>query len=669
MPQPHDSNKLYSFNFVDDFSEFTCNYQIMPWELLQEDGSFGDQERCTAEKAITVEPDNKLRDARTVETAERAKNPEGVVVERTKETTRLGGKRTMELFACHMRNAPRRVWGASVTPSLSLACTSTSTDPLPLPLTNFHFHYFCIYSTHNHGNKNSEESGGGRKGTGACMATVHWPCTGREIRGGVEIGSRAGVGVLLAGGGPFRIVDGYLPPQLNFWYQNRLWRYACDYGARSNFGGMARLMCGMLLDARMRVDVRFIGDVRNVREDSDQIHLLHHALAVCCIRCAERPGGLLIRFISYIMCSPSANDKNHGRMEDRMAGVNNPPLSLYGAGAEGGGAVITDSHTAGCGLLHGWGAGAGEAREFEATVHAAEHEVPIESATATARCRKARAQKTRRISDTRHTTNAANKRSILPPLVYSGDLHYPPLSGQPRILVGFRERIEEKLKPFACAAVPRPRNISLWKSRFPPHTHYLPQGTTQATVNCDVGEIQRSVLQADEETLTQTIHLANIASRDLTFVGSHPSLPDRQGFGRREIAMEPVKPQIDPRGRLFAQFRVQIDFGYGAVGIAGVVAAIYPISNIVLSGRVNFDSTCWNQIEKEFDAGRCAFKIEAFSMAENSAFSASIAEEGVTFEAKQKQAVQQQEEIEKRLLGEWSLEGTLYYSPLACLGG
>lgn len=72
-------------------------------------------------------------------------------------------------------------------------------------------------------------------------------------------------------------------------------------------------------------------------------------------------------------------------------------------------------------------------------------------------------------------------------------------------------------------------------------------------------------------------------------------------------------------------------------------------------------------------------------MPENSVFSASIAEEGVTFEAKQKQAVQQQEEMcvfrmapfgtnlisdrEKRLLGEWSLEGTLYYSPLACLGG
>ncbi|KAJ7937975.1 hypothetical protein B0H13DRAFT_1851929 [Mycena leptocephala] len=96
--------------------------------------------------------------------------------------------------------------------------------------------------THSHGNENSEESGGGRKGTGACTATVHWPCTGGEIRGGVEVGSRAGVGVLPAGGGPFRIVYGYLPPQLNFWHQNRLWRYACHYGARSNSGGMARLV-------------------------------------------------------------------------------------------------------------------------------------------------------------------------------------------------------------------------------------------------------------------------------------------------------------------------------------------------------------------------------------------------------------------------------------------
>ncbi|KAJ7698255.1 hypothetical protein B0H17DRAFT_1129781 [Mycena rosella] len=72
----------------------------------------------------------------------------------------------------------------------------------------------------------------------------------------------------------------------------------------------------------------------------------------------------------------------------------------------------------------------------------------------------------------------------------------------------------------------------------------------KATVNCDMGE-------ADDEELMKTIHLANIACgfhasdfsiMDATVahaklhgvaVGAHPSLPDRQGFGRREMAIDP----------------------------------------------------------------------------------------------------------------------------------
>ncbi|KAJ7155222.1 lactam utilization protein lamb [Mycena filopes] len=79
----------------------------------------------------------------------------------------------------------------------------------------------------------------------------------------------------------------------------------------------------------------------------------------------------------------------------------------------------------------------------------------------------------------------------------------------------------------------------------------------KASVNCDMGEGYSLYTIADDEALMKTIHLANIAcgfhAGDFTImnktvayakqhgvaVGAHPSLPDRQGFGRREMAMEP----------------------------------------------------------------------------------------------------------------------------------
>ncbi|KAJ7896511.1 lactam utilization protein lamb [Mycena leptocephala] len=79
----------------------------------------------------------------------------------------------------------------------------------------------------------------------------------------------------------------------------------------------------------------------------------------------------------------------------------------------------------------------------------------------------------------------------------------------------------------------------------------------KATVNCDMGEGFSLYTIADDEALMQTIHLANIAcgfhasdfsvmnktvalaKQQGVLVGAHPSLPDRQGFGRREMAMEP----------------------------------------------------------------------------------------------------------------------------------
>ncbi|KAJ6550228.1 allophanate hydrolase subunit 2-domain-containing protein [Mycena capillaripes] len=150
---------------------------------------------------------------------------------------------------------------------------------------------------------------------------------------------------------------------------------------------------------------------------------------------------------------------------------------------------------------------------------------------------------------------------------------------------------------------------------------------------------------------------------------------------------------IDPRCRLVAQ-KMNPSRTYtprGSVGIAGVVAAIYPIvspGGYMLYGRTLSTWQQWGkgpdfapdrpwllrpfdqvrfepvtesdylQMESEFDAGRYAFKIEetTFSMAEYSAFTASIAEEVATFEAKQKQGVEQQEIKEKQLLEEWELQ-------------
>ncbi|KAJ7779439.1 lactam utilization protein lamb [Mycena maculata] len=79
----------------------------------------------------------------------------------------------------------------------------------------------------------------------------------------------------------------------------------------------------------------------------------------------------------------------------------------------------------------------------------------------------------------------------------------------------------------------------------------------KASVNCDLGEGFSLYRIADDEALMKTIHLANIAcgfhASDFAImnatvahaklygvaVGAHPSLPDLQGFGRREMAMEP----------------------------------------------------------------------------------------------------------------------------------
>ncbi|KAF5313906.1 hypothetical protein D9619_013063 [Psilocybe cf. subviscida] len=79
----------------------------------------------------------------------------------------------------------------------------------------------------------------------------------------------------------------------------------------------------------------------------------------------------------------------------------------------------------------------------------------------------------------------------------------------------------------------------------------------RASVNCDMGEGFSLYTMGDDEALMKHIHLANIAcgfhASDFSVmnktvllakqhgvaVGAHPSLPDLQGFGRREMAIEP----------------------------------------------------------------------------------------------------------------------------------
>ncbi|KAJ6622708.1 allophanate hydrolase subunit 2-domain-containing protein [Mycena sp. CBHHK59/15] len=147
---------------------------------------------------------------------------------------------------------------------------------------------------------------------------------------------------------------------------------------------------------------------------------------------------------------------------------------------------------------------------------------------------------------------------------------------------------------------------------------------------------------------------------------------------------------IDPRCRIVGQ-KMNPSRTYtpqGAVGIAGVVAAIYPIvspGGYMLYGRslpawqawgkgpnfsperpwllepfdqVHFEPVTegeYIRIEGEFNAGQYEFKIEdtTFSMAEYTAFNTSAAEEIAIFAAGQKRGVAQEEIKEFHLLREW----------------
>ncbi|KAG1782135.1 lamb YcsF family protein [Suillus placidus] len=133
----------------------------------------------------------------------------------------------------------------------------------------------------------------------------------------------------------------------------------------------------------------------------------------------------------------------------------------------------------------------------------------------------------------------------------------------------------------------------------------------KATVNCDMGEGFSLYTIGDDEGLMKTIHLANVAcgfhasdfsvmnktvalaKSNNVLVGAHPSLPDLQGFGRREMAIEPDELEscfiyqvgaldgflkryglpmnhIKPHGSVYGQTARSIDLARAVVGVTKI---------------------------------------------------------------------------------------------------
>ncbi|KAJ3987452.1 allophanate hydrolase subunit 2-domain-containing protein [Lentinula detonsa] len=159
----------------------------------------------------------------------------------------------------------------------------------------------------------------------------------------------------------------------------------------------------------------------------------------------------------------------------------------------------------------------------------------------------------------------------------------------------------------------------------------------------------------------------------------------------------PFTVPLDPRCRLVGQ-KMNPSRTYtprGAVGLAGLVSAIYPIESpggYQLYGRtlpawqtwgrgsnfsmdrpwllqpfdqIHFEVVTeeeYTKLEQSFDAGQYSFKMEncTFSMKEYAAFIKSVEAETILFRNKQAEAVLQQEQKEKVLLEEWIGEQRKY---------
>ncbi|KAJ3795712.1 lactam utilization protein lamb [Lentinula aff. detonsa] len=151
----------------------------------------------------------------------------------------------------------------------------------------------------------------------------------------------------------------------------------------------------------------------------------------------------------------------------------------------------------------------------------------------------------------------------------------------------------------------------------------------RATVNCDLGEGFSLYTLTDDEALMKTIHLANIAcgfhASDFTImdktvqwakensvlVGAHPSLPDRQGFGRREMIMKPeeliscfvyqvgalcgflqkhgiVLNHIKPHGAIYGQTARSDELARAVVSVCQIFSTIdHPVSFVGLAGTAH----------------------------------------------------------------------------------
>jgi len=131
----------------------------------------------------------------------------------------------------------------------------------------------------------------------------------------------------------------------------------------------------------------------------------------------------------------------------------------------------------------------------------------------------------------------------------------------------------------------------------------------RANVNCDMGEGFALYTLGDDAAVMKTIHVANIAcgfhasdfsimnktvllaKENSVLIGAHPSLPDRQGWGRREMAMEPdeladcfvyqvgalsgfltvhglTMNHIKPHGAIYGMTARDINLARAAVGVA-----------------------------------------------------------------------------------------------------
>ncbi|KAF5378180.1 hypothetical protein D9615_007509 [Tricholomella constricta] len=143
-----------------------------------------------------------------------------------------------------------------------------------------------------------------------------------------------------------------------------------------------------------------------------------------------------------------------------------------------------------------------------------------------------------------------------------------------------------------------------------------------ASVNCDMGEGFSLYTIGDDESLMKTIHLANIAcgfhASDFSImnktvalaklnnvkVGAHPSLPDLQGFGRREMNIEPEE--------LMSCFIYQVGALYGFLKLYGL-----PLNHLKPHGAV------YAQTARSLPLARAAVKVIrvfAKSQAEDIAF-------------------------------------------------